>query len=188
MGPSEIRANGGDSNPGSAKNPGAVGGTILFSTVNQPIDLTVKITARGGDSAAAGGLGGRLVVNSDSNANGTGGAITLEPGSVVDVSGGTGLTGGAARNNGGIAPADSSGTNLAVVLDAAGGLTGSPDGGAEGIVRNLGIIIAKGGSVLGRGGDIWFDGKNAVGGNLGSGDGGMETLTSQAGNGAFFPN
>ena len=189
---SDIRANGGDSTPGTAQHSGGAGGRILFSTVDQAVFITGTLTAKGGAASTApstpGGLGGQVVINSDSDGNGTGGAITLTAGSVIDVSGAAGFDAGDALNNGGVAPTDSSGTNLAVVFDAAGGLTASPDGGGEGTVRNLGTIIATGGSIVARGGDIWFDGRNGSGADMGPGDGGILTLTGAGGNGTFFPN
>lgn len=188
----DIKANGGRSTAGSSNHPGGAGGRILFSTVDQPVSITGVFLARGGAAPAGasnpGGLGGQVVVNSDSDGDGTGGAITLTAGSVIDVSGATGFDAGAALNNVGVAPANSSGTNLAVVFDAAGGLTASPDGGGEGIIRNLGTILATGGSLVARGGDIWFDGKNGSGANIGPGDHGDLVLDGNGGDGAFFPN
>jgi hypothetical protein len=169
---------------------GGIGGRVLISTVDQAVSITGSVVAVGGSSPSGlGGLGGQVVVNSDSNGDGIGGAITLNVGSVIKVSGGIGVIGGFARNNGGAAPADSSGTlTLAVVFDASGNLTASIDGVSEGIVRNLGSIIATGGSAAARGGDLWFDGKNSTGIPLTAGDSGTVTLSGSLGSGAFFPN
>jgi len=182
-----ITASGGAATMSAA---GGIGGRVLISTVDQPVSITGSIVALGGSSpTGAGGLGGQVVVNSDSDGNGVGGAITLTSGSGINVSGGSGTIGGFARNNGGAAPADSTGTlTLCVVFDAAGGLTTSPDGGNEGIIQNLGVITATGGSVVARGGDVWFDGKEASGADLLSTDGGSITLTGSLGSGVFFPN
>lgn len=185
---SELLADGGDSESGSLNPPGGAGGRLVLRA-NSAVVVVGRMLARGGLSpGAAGGPGGQVVVNSDSNSDGIGGQILVTAGTVIDVSGGIGLTGGSARNNGGVPPANSSGANLAVVFDAAGGLTGSPDGGNEGQVLNFGTIVATGNGVLGRGGDIWFDGKNNLGLDLTPADGGHQVLTGPFGNGAFFPN
>lgn len=185
---SKISANGANSTPGSSNRAGGGGGIITLSTLNQAISISGSIQARGGDTPAdSGGLGGQVIVNSNSSGAGSGGAITLTSGSTIDVSGGNGFTGGSARNNGGIAPLNSSGANLAVIFDAAGGLTASPDG-SGGAIQNIGRIIALGYSPLGRGGDIWFDGKTLAGAELGPGDGGTLSLSAPGGAGAFFPN
>jgi hypothetical protein len=182
-----ITASGGAATTTAA---GGIGGRILISTVDQGVSITGSITALGGASSTGpGGLGGQVVVNSDSDGNGTGGAITLTAGSVINVSGGTGAAGGFTRNNGGVAPADSSGTLvLAVVFDASSGLTVQADTPNEGVVQNLGSIIATGGSPVARGGDIWFEGKNAGGVPLTLADSGSLSLSGTLGSGAFFPN
>ncbi|HVE43262.1 MAG TPA: hypothetical protein VNM14_25525 [Planctomycetota bacterium] len=182
-----ISASGGAATLSAA---GGTGGIVTVLTIDQPVSITGSITALGGSSpTGAGGLGGQVVVNTDSGGNGIGGAITLTSGSVINVSGGTGTVGGFTRNNGGVAPANSTGAaTLCVIFDAAGDLTATPDGGNEGIVQNLGAIIATGGSPLARGGDVWFDGKNAAGVDLTLTDGGSLTLTGALGSGAFFPN
>lgn len=187
----EIRSDGGQSYPsgGNTTPAGGPGGRLLISTVDQPVSISAKISLKGGDNLTGdGGLGGQVVVDSDSDGNGTGGNITLTAGSVIDVSGGQGFSQGSARNNGGVAPANSNTANLAVIFDAGGSLTASPDGGNEGVVRNLGTITAKGFSVLGRGGDLWFDGKKPGGADLTGADSGTTVLTGPAGSGAFFPN
>jgi hypothetical protein len=188
----DIKANGGKTNAGVQNNQGGAGGRILFSTRNQAVSITGILTAKGGPAPTApstpGGLGGQVVVNTDSDADGMGGAITLTAGSVIDVSGASGFDAGDALNNGGVAPADSSGANLAVIFDAAGGLTSSPDTAGVGMVQNLGTITATGGSIVARGGDIWFDGRNGAGADIGPGDGGSLIQDGNGGAGAFFPN
>lgn len=184
-----ILADGGGVNHNGGNVPGGAGGKMALTTVDGAVILAGTLSAQGGVSPnGTGGFGGQIVVNSDSNGDGTGGSITIVARCEINVSAGIGFQGGSALNNGGAPPADSSGANLAVVLDAAGGLTSSPDGGNEGVIQNLGRIIATGAGVIGRGGDIWFDGKNALGGNLAIADSGTQDRSGPGGWGAFFPN
>jgi hypothetical protein len=167
---------------------GGTGGTVLMTTFGQPVTITGSISALGGASSGAGGTGGQVVVDSDHAASGSGGPITLTAGSVINVSGGSGTIGGLTLNNGGVAPANATGRTLCVIFDAEGGLGTQPNNPNAGIVQNLGSIVATGGSPAARGGDVWFDGRNSLGVVVTFADGGSQTLTGTAGNGAFFPN
>jgi hypothetical protein len=187
---SQILANGRDSTDGGGGTPGpngGAGGRVVLT--GSSAEIRGSISARGGGTnLAAGGLGGQVVVNTDPDMDGIGGPIQIFAPSVIDVSGGIGFTGGSARNNGGVAPANAAGANLAVVLDADSGLNASPDGPNSGLIMNQGTIIATGSGVLGRGGDIWFDGKSFFGPDITGADSGNQVRTGPGGNGAFFPN
>jgi hypothetical protein len=172
------------------------GGTLTLLTVDQFVSMFGSILLRGGAATGAtgpGGLGGQVVVNTDTDANNTGGDITLQPAALIDVSGGVdaGGGGGNARNNGGAAP-DPNVTPLAiaVIFDAVGGFGASVDGGNEGTVQNLGQILARGVGSAGRGGDVWWDGKRPDLADLTAADKGnlVQTGVLPLTDGIFAPN
>lgn len=140
-----VLSNGGASTGAAA---GGAGGMLEFWTVSLRIVLDGTFTARGGSApGGTGGQGGRVMANSDMDADGTGGDITLAAGASIDVSGGSGQTGGSARTGVG---------TEAVAFDADG--NNSNSGVTGGIVQNLGSITARGGDPAGSGGRVFFDG------------------------------
>jgi hypothetical protein len=166
---------------------GGPGGTVTVETVGQSVSISGSMIARGGNQngTGSGGLGGQVLVNTDSDGAGMGGDITLNSNGSIDVSSGTGSGGGDARNNGGtVDPVGNPGL-IAVIFDAGGDLGTSPDGANEGIVLNLGTITARGRGSNGDGGDVYFDGKQASGGDP---VGGTQNLTGTGGvTGTFKP-
>jgi hypothetical protein len=104
----------------------------------------------------------------------------------VNVSAGAAAGGGVSPNNG--AAGTASTATAAVVLDADGGLGAQPNSPAAGRVVNNGSILAMGSGLLGAGGDVWFDGRNSAGANLGAGDGGSQIRTGTVATGDFVPN
>jgi len=188
--PSFVLADGGTAPGASILTLGGAGGTITLQTRGQPISISGSLLARGGalSGTGVGGLGGLVVANS-SSAGDPGGDITLQSGAGIDVSGGSGSTGGSARRNGsdpGVALADPP-VNLAVVFDANNDL-GASGGASPGKVLNNGSIVANGGSgaLVGTGGDVFFNGLNSGGAPVTATDGGSQ---SRAGSlpGAFYP-
>jgi hypothetical protein len=169
-------------------------------TAGQFVSMFGSILARGGTALGTGpgGLGGQVGVNTSNGGNGTGGDITLQPGALIDVSGGPDTSppggGGSARNNGGLAPDPTTPATLAkiaVVLDADGSFANyiSTIPGVGGIVQNLGQILARGVGSSGNGGDVLFAGKGPLGpltatdaGNL------VQTGVLPTGNGQFAHN
>jgi len=151
---SSITANGGG---GTGSSAGGAGGTFTFTTGGQFVSMSGTLTGFGGNNfgTGSGGQGGQVVVTT----NGTG-DITLNSNSFIEVSSGTGSGGGSARNNAGgsVDPAANLAL-IAVVFDAAGDFTTSPDAGTEGVVQNLGTITALGRGINGNGGDVYFDGR-----------------------------
>jgi hypothetical protein len=126
-----------------------------------------------------------VVVTSDFLGGGTGGDITLQNGGQIDVSGGTGATGGSAQQNGGDPGLDvDPPTNLAVVFDANNGL-GASAGANPGKVLNFGTISANGGSgsIVGLGGDVYFNGLNSAGSAVTFTDGGTQSRTGSVAGG-----
>jgi hypothetical protein len=120
------------------------------------VSVSGKIQARGGaaGSSGTGGRGGLFWVVSDDNANSMGGDITLESGSIFDLSGGAGLFGGHARHDT-TTTASTDPERCCVILDSESGLTRNMGG----IIRNNGLIVARGGANNGWGGDVTFHGR-----------------------------
>lgn len=144
-----VLSNGGASTGAAA---GGGGGALEFLTMAQRIVLDGTFVSRGGAApGGTGGQGGRVLADSDWDADGVAGDITLAAGASIDVSGGSGLTGGSARTGAG---------NQAVAFDADGNNTNNLVTG--GIVQNLGSIRARGGDPAGSGGAVFFDGLNPV--------------------------
>jgi hypothetical protein len=129
------------------------GGTFTLNTVDDFISVGASVLARGGaGSGGTGGAGGRAILVSDTDLNGVGGDITLSAGFTIDVSGGTGTTGGSAQN---ALPGD------AVVVDADGNDSNSLIN--NGRVNLAGSVLARGASANGNGGNVLVDGRNAAG-------------------------
>jgi len=186
-----IQADGGSAPGTSVATLGGAGGSITMQTRGQFISLAGGFLARGGpvSGTGTGGLGGQVVANSDFTGGGTAGDITLQFNGGIDVSGGTGSLGGSAQQNGvdpGTALANPP-VNLAVVFDANNGLGGT-GGGAPGKVINNGTITAAGGggTVVGAGGDVYFDGLNASGVTLTLLDAGSQNRAGTPA-GQFYP-
>jgi hypothetical protein len=159
---------------GAASGPatGGSGGTVTAKTVSGVIQIGAQVRSVGGAApGGTGGTGGRVVVNTDADANGVAGDITLFAGASITVSGGPGSIGGDARR-GAVG-------SKAVEFDADGN---NGNAGTAGLVVNFGIIIAEGGRSGGAGGDVLFDGLNQ--GLTAGPDPGLQ---SRAGDGAGLP-
>jgi hypothetical protein len=144
-----IKLDGGDST-GTRK--GGNGGRLDVRTNDQKISLGGTFLIRGGQATGAGGGGGDgggAVIASDLDSNGVAGDITLEVGAVIDVSAGGGS---------GASPA---GGSVQFIAD------NNSNSLTNGIVQNLGLIVARGGSPNGNGGDVTFNGLNADGVTVG---------------------
>ena len=154
----EIAADGGDS---SGAGTAGGGGAINLFTRDGNFSLAGRLVARGGtapDPGGRGGDGGPLNVFTDTDADGIGGDLTIEPSGVIDVSGGDGSVGGSARNNGvhGVALFPDDQHLIAVLLDS----DCAPGGPMQdGRLLNLGTVIARGGADDGWGGDVMFHGR-----------------------------
>jgi hypothetical protein len=140
------------------------GGDMEMVGVDGDFSRRGQILARGGDAPDPGGVGGQggiLHVWTDTNHNGVGGTLIIEPTGVIDVSAGPGTTGGSGRNNGGegVALFPVHMEQLSVLLD------GETIGGnsQDGVVDNRGVIISRGGVHDGSGGDVMFHGRNPNG-------------------------
>jgi len=155
-----ITAHGGDS-AGSAT--AGKGGTVHLEVPQGDVSIAGTISARGGNARGngRGGLGGLIWTDSDSNANALGGNITVEPGAVLDASGGDSAsgTGGDAQwsTTPGIFQAER--IPIAVLLDA-DSVFGGPNPG--GVILNKGVIFALGGKPNGHGGDVEFHGASTT--------------------------
>ena len=121
------------------------------------------LVGKGGDApdpGGTGGIGALLYLFTDRNGNGNkvkGGDLLITPTGIINASGGNGgLHGGHARNDG-VAdfvtgfPDDQD--NIAIFLNC-----DNVDGDTINWVDNLGIMIARGGTPDGNGGDIMFHG------------------------------
>ena len=138
------------------------GGSIADGTSGGNITMRGTIAARGGAgrpvTGSFGGFGGEIFVNSDSvfgsigGGDGRGGNITLEPGGTIDASGGPAGSGGDALNDG----AATVTAPIAITFDADG--ADSDDSAENGVVLNLGLILARGVGTGAFGGDVLFDG------------------------------
>jgi hypothetical protein len=149
-----------DGGTGSGAGDAGDGGDLAMVTYDGDASLAGQILARGGAAIGAdgrGGAGGIIEVFTDRNYDGIGGNLTVETTGVIDVSGGGGATGGSARNDGegGVASFPVHQDEIAVLLNS-DGRHGSPQDGG---LLNLGLIIARGGSANGSGGDIMFHGR-----------------------------
>jgi len=187
---SVITAGGGDST-GSA--PAGKGGVVHLEIPEATISISGVISARGGaaSGSGSGGQGGFLWFDSDSNDTATGGALTLEAGSVFDASGGDSASGpgGDARWSPLAGVFNPTQIPIAILLDA-DSVQGGPNPG--GFIKNNGTVIARGGKSNGHGGDVEFHGLgtwdnfgtgelNPVPGdvrNAGDGSGGNGVFTS----------
>jgi hypothetical protein len=135
---------------GNGSGIGGAGGTVALHTNGGSgghVLLRGAIAARGGNGA---GLGGFVLVESDTDKDGWAGSITLDGGATIDVGGGEG--GGSGRNN----SVDGASAPVCVYFDADGNNSNHPV--RNGIVRNLGAIVSRGTSPGGDGGDVRFDG------------------------------
>jgi hypothetical protein len=144
---------------------GGAGGTITLRSLGRAIDMSGSLLARGGagSGTTTGGPGGQVLVVTDLLNSGTSGNITLEGGSLIDVSGGSGSVLGPAR----FSPTGDPGAtlltspviaSLAVIFDANDGLANSGVTN-QGRIANLGSIVATGS----HGGDVWYNGLNSSG-------------------------
>ncbi len=150
-----------DGGAATGSGSGGAGGLARIVLPHAKVSLGGQLQARGGagsPTAGTGGRGGGLHAVTDNNADGVGGDITVEVGAVVDVSGGAGAVGGDARNDFPHQPSTDPETT-AIVLDSDSVFLPA-DGG---IIRNLGIMIARGGAAGGSGGSVTFHGKGATG-------------------------
>lgn len=151
-----IVVDGGDSAGAAAAGEGGACEMVL---ADGAVRVAGEVRARGGAARGAGGIGGRggfFGVRSDNDGDGVGGNITIEAGAEVDVSGGSGDTGGSARNDGGPGVGHIPDTRgfFAVVLDS-DSISGRPVGA---VIQNFGRIVARGGVRNGSGGDVMFHG------------------------------
>ena len=157
-----VTADGGDA---SGAGLAGSGGHLDLRTRDGAFSLAGALTARGGDApGGTGGGGGPLHVHTDTDFDGIGGNITIEPTGVIDVSGGTGVAGGSARNNGrfGVEAFPDGVDQLAVLLNS----DSAPVAVEDGRIENLGSVVARGGAAGGWGGDVIYHGKH----HSGSGD------------------
>ena len=120
------------------------------------------ISLRGGaapDAGGTGGDGGPLYIYTDSDADGIGGNLTIESDGVLDVSGGPGTHGGNATSNGkfGVDAFPDGRRSIAILLNS----DTAPAELTDGVIQNLGKIIAAGGDSDGWGGDLVFHGRRA---------------------------
>jgi hypothetical protein len=184
VGGSSILADGGTAIGSLVGTLGGAGGSVTLQTRGRAIDMSGSLLARGGavSGIGTGGIGGKVIAVSDFLAGGTAGNITLESGSAIDVSGGSGTVLGVALQVG-VDP----GTvlvlpiALAVLFDANNG-TGGAGGTTVGRITNLGSITATGSS----GGDIYYNGLNSLGAALAPADGIGLNFTGTI-SGHFYP-
>jgi hypothetical protein len=162
---SSISANG-----GRGGGAGGTGGAISLQTTSTgtgsgTVSVSGVLTALGGTSGAIGGQGGRFFVDSCTSGGVIGGDVIFDAGSLVDLSGGAGNSGGSAQNNGGAVtpPTRTPAGNFATCLEIwthGPGLTPAeptfPVVGGGRLVNN-GLIRANGGSANGNGGDMNID-------------------------------
>lgn len=143
---------------------GGGGGWIEVWAKDGTASMAGHLSTRGGKAdpgAGTGGGGGFVHIWMDTNYNGIGGDLTIEPEGVIDSSGGDGAVGGSARNNGGpgVGLFPKMIEQFAVLLDSET-IKGGPK---DGRLQNLGMIIARGGSSGGWGGDVMFHGRSPTG-------------------------
>jgi len=158
----QIVADGGASS-GAGRAGG--GGNLRLASRDGDASMAGQLLARGGDAPGGdgtGGLGGALNLWTDTDYDGIGGNLHVETTGVIDVSGGAGAHGGSARNNGGVGVAlfPEHQEQLAVLLNSET-IEGAPQ---DGILVNLGTVIARGGARGGWGGDIMYHGRLPDGG------------------------
>jgi hypothetical protein len=161
-----LRANGGKSGGTGTAGPG---GMIYLFTKHGSVTVHGQLEARGGDAPEAGGTGGGggfVYVFSGDGHDRMSGTLIISPDGVIDASGGSGTTGGSARNNG------AGGVNLwpsvqtdeldveqiAVLINSDG-----VHGADRGWIDNQGKIIARGGATNGAGGDVVYHGRRQDG-------------------------
>ncbi len=175
-----ITSTGGAATGSAVTDLGGAGGLVQLRSADQDILINGPVTAMGGPnlSTGPGGFGGRLVVDSDTDTDGAGGDITLASGVTVNVSAGASTAGGSAIRDltGGVTVG-----LVAVVFDADSGA----DSAAGGRVVNNGSILANGTGLLGLGGDVFFDGRDAAGAALPAA--GSQSRSGTAGAGDFVP-
>lgn len=140
------------------------GGDLDIRTRDGDASMGGEILSRGGAAmgpGGTGGVGGAINLWTDTDADGIGGHLTIEPTGVIDVSGGNGSVGGSARNNGGhgVALFPINQHQISVLLNSET-VPGPPE---DGSLANLGVVIAKGGSPDGWGGDVMFHGRRRDG-------------------------
>ena len=176
---------------GSCSGPGSGfrGARARILNTGHAVTLGVDIFARGGNCAlGTAGDGGRVLVHTDAGGIGLGGPITLQSGGSINVSAGTGATGGSAASDlaAGVSDPAADDTLMAVIFDADGPLGDSAvDSDPGGIVVQLGRITATGSGAAGRGGDIFFDGRDESGATATNPVAGPQTLTGTSLAGSF---
>jgi hypothetical protein len=163
----QVQVDGGGS---GATGTAGGGGLMYLFTIHGDASIHGKLLARGGAAADPGGTGGGggLVYVFTANAHDRmSGVLIVESDGVIDASGGTGTTGGSARNDGrphsvSLFPArqddEYSVENIAVLINSDG--VHGPD---RGWIDNRGLVIARGGAANGTGGDVVFHGKQQDG-------------------------
>lgn len=155
----EIVLDGGDS---AGAGTGGTGGVIDLRARDGNASLDGQLHARGGDAPGAGGTGGtggRLHIWTDTNFDGIGGHLIVEQSGLIDISGGSGETGGNACNNGegGVAYFPEGIETIGILFNS----DSAPGRLEDGELVNKGRIVAKGGAGGGSGGDVIFHGRRA---------------------------
>ncbi len=144
---------------------GGGGGGVTLLTRDGDVSMAGQLQTRGGgalDPGGNGGQGGPVNIWSDTNFNGVGGNLTIQPSGIIDASGGPGTAaGGSARNNGGggVALFPAMQDQIAVLLNSET-VKGGPQ---DGTLSNLGLILATGAPGGGSGGDVMFHGRQPNG-------------------------
>jgi hypothetical protein len=156
------------------------GGHLNFLTSNGDLTVRGHLTAKGGDAADSGGiggLGGAVDIFSDNNHDGYGGNLLLDTTCVVDASGGSGAIGGDARHDDtpSVASFPDNQEKIAVLINCDG-----KHGNTANWLRNDGMIIARGGAPNGNGGDVAYHGI-APDGNVSPPSGNIDTSGSGSG-------
>jgi hypothetical protein len=151
-----------DVDGGASSGAGRAGGAGSIDLLTRDGDMSMAghLYARGGtapDPGGTGGDGGPLYIFTDTDADGIGGHLTIEATGVIDVSGGAGTFGGSARNNRrwGVAYFPHDRHLLAVLLNS----DNAPEALTDGVLQNLGVIVARGAGTDGWGGDVIFHGR-----------------------------
>jgi hypothetical protein len=178
-----------DGGASSGSGSGFRGARAQVLNTAHAVTLSGSIFARGGNSSAGtAGDGGRVLVHTDFGGSGFGGAITLGPTGSINVSAGTGATSASAASDlvAGVSDPAIDDTLMAVIFDADGALGDSAvDSVTGGIVLQLGSITATGSGALGRGGDVFFDGRDVTGVTATNPTAGAQTLTGTLLAGSF---
>jgi hypothetical protein len=156
-----------DARGGAARGSGATagaGGAIKIGERAAPllVNVSVPLSARGGAGGVVGGAGGAVTLElgravdlfNDENDR-FGGHLLIDTAGLIDASGGAGTIGGSARSNGadGVASFPDAIEQIAVLING-DGIPGMTDNW----LVNDGLIVARGGTANGNGGDIVYRG------------------------------